>query len=173
LLTTQLLEVIERPLDRSEYRPLVHDLLREFQSTSGGGFQVAGGFKKYRKWPTNTWIKQPGSIDSTAYAVELMQIYGVPDGLDLNWVLSFLRPSMYRFGDDKWAAAATLDRLNHLSGVKKPGLLEILYYERSLLAACVLVGLCVYATAISPAPKNASPSPADVRSPSSPQGRRT
>jgi hypothetical protein len=156
LLVTQLLEVIGRPVDRERYRGLVHDLLREFQSKKSGGFQFAGGFKKYRTWPVNAWHEQTGSLDSTAYAIELMETYGVPANLDLNWVRSFLRPSAMRFGDQKYVAASALDRLNHLPGVRRPGWIEVLYYERSLLAACVLVGLCVYATLISP-PRNFTP----------------
>lgn len=154
LLVTQLLEAIGRPVDRERYRGLVHDLLREFRSRSSGGFQFAGGFNKYRNWPVSAWHGQTGSLDSTAYAIELMEIYGVPDDLDLNWVRSFLRPSAFRFGDDKWLAAATLDRLNHLPGVRRPGWIEVAYYERSLLAACVLVGLCIYATLLSPPGKS-------------------
>lgn len=79
-----------------------------------------------------------------------MEVYGVPDDLDLSWVRSFLRPSVYRLSDDKWVAAASFDRLNHLSGVSRPTWLEVLYYERTLLAAAVLVGLCIYATLTSP-----------------------
>src|SRR6185436_13695152 len=91
-----------------------------------------------------------GSLESTAYAIELMEIYGVPGDFDLNWVRSFLRPSAYRISDDKWVAAASLDRLKHLPGVDRPTWLEVLYYERALLAAAVLVGLCIYATLSSP-----------------------
>jgi hypothetical protein len=86
-----------------------------------------------------------------------MEIYGVPDDLDLNWVRAFLRPAVYRFGSEKWIAAATLDRLNHIPGVTRPTWLDYLYYERSLLAAAVLVGLCFYATLSSPKPKVIDP----------------
>ena len=83
-----------------------------------------------------------------------MKIYGIPNDLDLNWVRSFLRPmSMIRQSPDKWIAAVTLDRLNRLPGVTHPTWLETLYYERSLLAAVVLVGLCIYATLSSPKPR--------------------
>ena len=150
LRATQLLEVLGRPVNRDQYRARVHDLLRKFHSTSGGGFQLGGGFKTYLIWPAESWLPQVGSLEPTAYAVELMEIYGVPDGLDLHWVRSFLKPTVLRFANDKWMAAATLDRLNHLPGVTSPTWLEFLYYERSLLAAVVLVGLCLYATIRSP-----------------------
>jgi hypothetical protein len=68
-------------------------------------------------------------------------------------VRSFLRPETYRFGDEKWLGAAAVDRLNQLPVAVQPGWLEVLYYERSLMAACVLVGLCVYATVLAPAEK--------------------
>jgi hypothetical protein len=143
LRVTQLLEVIQRPLDRGQYRDKVHDWLRTFHTKNTGGFQYAGGFTQYLDHPA-------GSLESTSYAVELMEAYGVPDNLDLNWIRSFLRPSVYRLSDDKWVAAASLDRLNHLAGVPRPTWLEVLYYERTLLAAAVLVGLCIYATLSSP-----------------------
>ena len=141
LRATQLLEVIGRPVDPDQYRDLVHELLRQCHSTRGGGFQVAGGFKDY-----NSNKLQVGSLTGTAYAVELMEIYGIPDNFDLNWVRSFLRPLAIRRSPEKWMAAVTLDRLNSLPGVAQPTLLQAMYYERSLLAAAVLVGLCIYAT---------------------------
>jgi len=164
LRATQLLEVIGRPANRDRYRERVHDLLRKFHTTNTGGFRFAGGFKQYLSWPEGSWLAQPGSLEPTSYAVELMEIYGVPSGLDLNWVRSFLRPSVYRFSDEKWVAAATLDRLNHLPGVTRPTWLDYLYYERSLLAATVLVGLCFYATLSSPKLKVIDPANGSLRS---------
>jgi hypothetical protein len=144
---TQLLEVIGRPVDPDQYRNHVHALLRKCHSTKGGGFQVAGGFKDY-----NADNLRVGSVTGTAYAVELMKIYGIPTEVDLNWVRSFLRPRAIRLSPEKWMAAVTLDRLNNLPGVTQPTLLQAMYYERSLLAAVVLVGLCIYATVSSPTP---------------------
>ena len=149
LRATQLLRVIERPLDAEQYRVRVHDLLRRFHSKKGGGFQVAGGFKRYSNHDV-----QVGDVGATAVAIELMEIYGIPGDLDLNWVRSFLRPlAMVRQRDEKFIVAVTLDRLNHLPGVTYPTWLEAMYYERSLLAAAVLVALCIYATLCSPMPR--------------------
>jgi hypothetical protein len=139
---TELLDVIERPIDRDEYREVVHDWLRRFHVNNTGWGQLAGGFKQYPNLPY-------AYLDSTSDAVRLMEIYGVPDDLNVNWVRSYLRPGAYIM-DQKWIAAATLDRLNHLPGVTRPTWLDYLYYERSLLAAAVLVGLCFYATLSSP-----------------------
>lgn len=144
LRVTQLLELIHRPVDRERYRGKIHDWLRKLHTLKTGGFQLAGGFTQYQT------THAVGSLISTAHAVELMEYYGVPEGLELNWVRSFLRPTVFRFSDDKWVAAATLGRLDHLPGVSRPGWFEFLYYERSLVAAMVLVGLCFYATLISP-----------------------
>lgn len=144
LRATQLLDVIGRPIDRDQYRDKVHEWLRDYHCRSGGGFTLPGGFRKYRNLPFS-------SSEETAYAVELMQIYGIPDGLDLNWVRSYLRPQMLRFGDDKDIAAVTLDRLNRLPGVTFPTWLDYVYYERSLIMAVLLVGLCLYATLSCPA----------------------
>jgi hypothetical protein len=147
LRVAQLLKAIGRPIDRDRHRGRVHALLKKFHSMSSGGFQLAGGFMRYLGSGT-------GSMNETTYAVELMEIYGVPDGLDLNWVRSYLRPTLARRATgEEWVAAVTRDRLNHLPGAVRPTWLEIAYYERSLLAAVVLVGLCFYATAASPAPR--------------------
>jgi hypothetical protein len=154
LLVTRLLEVIDRPADPARYRDRVHDWLWKFHSQSGGGFQLAGGFKPYLKVPV-------GSVETTASAVELMEVYGVPDGLDLNWVRSFLKPmATIRQSEEKWIAAVSLDRLDRLPGARRPTWPEFLYHERSLIAAMVLVGLCLYATLSSP---NRRPSTEEIR----------
>ena len=148
LRATQLLEVIERPVNPDRYRHKIHDLLRTFHSKKGGGFQVAGGFKDY-----NSDNLPVGSLEATSFAVELMEFYGIPAELDPNWVRSFLRPLFIRRAPQTFMAAVTLDRLNHLPGVKDRTWLETLYYERSLLAAVVLIGLCIYAALSSPMPR--------------------
>ncbi len=147
LRATQLLEVIGRPVDPEQYRDRIHELLRAFHCKNGGGFQVAGGFKDY-----NTKDLSVGSLRATSWAVELMAYYGIPSDLNIDWVRSYLRPLFLRFSPEKWMAAVTLDRLNRLPGVTHPTWLEAMYYERSLLAAAVLVGLCIYATLSSPMP---------------------
>jgi len=144
LRVTQLLDVIDRPIDRDQYRERVHEWLREFHSTSTHGHLIAGGFQQYKGGST--------SLEATSHAVELMEMYGAADNLDLNWVRSYLRPHCYRLSNDKWTAAVTLDRLNRLPGVTGPTWPEILYYERSLIAAIVLVAFCIYATWSSPIP---------------------
>ena len=127
----------------------MHELLRKFHSKKGGGFQVAGGFKEYNS--NNLYV---GSLRATSCTVELMETYGIPVNFDLNWVRSFLRPLSVRRSPENWMAAVTLDRLNGLPGVSQPTWLETIYYERSLLAAMVLVGLCIYATLSSPMPSS-------------------
>ncbi|QDT43677.1 hypothetical protein Pan241w_37790 [Gimesia alba] len=145
LRVTQLLEVIDRPINRDQYRKQVHEWLREFHSKQTHSFQIAGGFEQYQG--------VSASMLATSDAVELMQIYGVPEELDLNWVRSYLRPLYFRPAGDKWIAAVTLDRLNSLPGVTQPTWFEWLYYERSLVAAVLLVVLCLYATLSSPLPE--------------------
>ena len=142
LRVTQLLDVIDRPIDRDQHREQVHRWLRAFHSKKTHGYQIAGGFRDYQN--------SSSSLRATSHAVELMEIYGIPDDLDLNWVRSYLRPHCYRLSNRKWIAAVTLDRLNRLPGVAQPTWAEILYYERSLIAAMVLVALSIYATWSSP-----------------------
>ncbi|MEI8381300.1 MAG: hypothetical protein WCJ09_14325 [Planctomycetota bacterium] len=148
LCTTKLLDVVKHPMDCDPFRERVHQLLKRLHTTDGGGFQFAGGFKTYLNWDGGAWLPQPGSLESTAYAIELMEIYGVPEGIDWNWVRAFLRPSNYRLSDDKWVASTLLDRLNHVPGITRPTWIELMYYERTILAAILLVGLCLYATFI-------------------------
>jgi hypothetical protein len=154
LRVTQLLQAIGRPVDVDRYRERMHEMLLSFHSTHGGGFQPAGGFRDYHN------VLVPGSLDATNCAVELMAVYGIPEKLDVNWVRCYLRPQWSQFSPYKWMAAVTRDRLNDLPGVTRPTWLQLAYYERSLLAAMVLIGLSVYATAISPMPKPAVSKPA-------------
>ncbi|MDZ4819571.1 MAG: hypothetical protein SGJ20_11415 [Planctomycetota bacterium] len=140
LQATRLLKVVGKPVDPIQYRRQVHDLLRRFHRTGNGGFCYGPR-------------ESVGSARPTAYAIELMQIYGVPEGLDLNWVRSFLKPTWTLRPPEKYVLAVTLDRFNKLPGVAPPTWREILYYERTLLAAIVLIGLCIYATLLSPKPR--------------------
>ncbi len=75
-----------------------------------------------------------------------IEIYGIPEDLDLDWVRSFLRPLALRPMGDKGLAAAILHRLDRIPGVTYPSWLQILYFERSLVTATILVGLCICAT---------------------------
>ena len=142
LRVTQLLEVIDRPIDRDQYRQRVHGWLSDLHNRKPQRHQIAGGFEQYQDLSS--------SLPVTSHAIELMEIYGVPENLDLNSVRSYVRPLHYRPLDDKWIAAVSLNRLNRLPGVTQPTWSEWLYYERSLIAAMVLVAFCVYATASSP-----------------------
>lgn len=145
LLATELLEVLGRPVDPEMYREDMQALLVRFHAQTGGGFRRAGGFKPYENLSV-------GELEATSDAVRLMEIYGVPKDLDVNWVRSFLRPSWIDFSPQKWIATVTLDRLNRLPGITRPSWFETIYYERSFLAAITLIVLCIYATVISPQP---------------------
>ena len=137
LLVTQLLEVIDRPIDRDQYRKQVHQWLRAFHSTQTHFYQIAGGFEQ------NQGVS--ASMQATSDAVELMQIYGIPEDLDLNWVRSYLRPLYFRPSSDKWIAAVTLDRLNSLPGRDATNLVRMAVLRtqpgRGNAAGCV-VSLC-------------------------------
>lgn len=142
---TQLLAVIGRPVNPSLYRKDVHALLKRLHNESAGEFEPAGGFQAYEDIHV-------GDLNATSEAVQLMEVYGIPKDIHLDWDRSFLRPTFTQFGARRWIAAVTLNRLNRLTGVTHPSWFEILYYERSFLAALVLIALCIYATAISPKP---------------------
>jgi hypothetical protein len=151
LIVTQLLAAIDRPVALEQYRPRVHRLLLDLHSTNWGGFSLAGGFKQYSKSRT-------GDPNATADAVELMQIYGVPPGLDLNWVRSYAKPRALGMDlSGRWISAVTRERLAAIPGAEPPTVWQWLYYERNLLAAIVLVGLCIYAVWLSPVVKPYAP----------------
>ena len=150
LCVTRLLDLVDHPSSCDPFKERVHQLLKRFHTTHGGGFQFAGGFKTYLNWEGGAWLQQPGSLESTASAIGLMERYGAPEGLDWNWVRAFLRPSSYRRPDDKWIAASLLERLDHVPGITRPTWMEWLYFERTLLAAVLLVGLSLFATLIQP-----------------------
>ena len=155
IIATELLDVIGRPVDRDRHRSRIHDWLREFH-TRRGVAQLAGGFATYRT-PTHAlvwWTNDAGALDSTSQAVRLMEIYGVPDGLDLDWVRSYLRTKAFRPGEEKWMAPVTLNRLNSLPGIPSQDWFRILYHERGLLAALMLVAMCLYAVYVAPDPRN-------------------
>jgi hypothetical protein len=160
LLITQLLEAIDRPVDPERHRELVHATLLKLHCTESGGFRREGGFKA----SLNARVSDD---DATAQAVELMQIYGVPAELDLNWVRSYTKPRLVGYGQPDWITAVTRARLAAIPGVQPPTLGQWLYYERNLVAAVILVGLCIYAVWISPVvqPSGAT---ADLRSSAAP-----
>jgi len=144
LRVTQLLDVIGRPIDKERYRAVVHDMLLRFHCRRTWWSLNAGGFRTYSSLAA-------ASPEATADGVELMELYGVPDGLDLSWVRAFLRPKAEAFLSNQWAVeGAARARLNRLPGIKPPSVWEYLYYERSLLAAAMLVVLCCYAAWSSP-----------------------
>ena len=145
LLATELLEVLGRSVNPVLYGADMQALLVRFHAKTGGGFRRAGGFKLFE----NLF---DGEIEATSDAVRLMEIYGIPKDFDMNWVRSFLRPSWIDFSPQKWIAAVTLDRLNRLPGITRPSWYQTIYYERSFLAALILISLCIYATVISPRP---------------------
>jgi len=148
LYVVQLLEVIGRPMDRDRYQAQVHDWLHKFHSKYSGGFQIAGGFKLH---PTEK--VRVGNLRATWCAVELMSRFGIPNGLDMNWVRSFVKPmSMIRFGNERYLAAVIRDNMQRLPGIHQPIWLEYACYERSMIAAVMLVALCIYATLSSPLP---------------------
>ncbi len=150
LCVTRLLDLVDHPSSCDPFKERVHQLLKRFHTTHGGGFQFAGGFKTYLNWEGGAWLQQPGSLESTASAIGLMERYGAPEGLDWNWVRAFLRPSSYRRPDDRLIAASLLERLDHVPGITRPTWMEWLYFERTLLAAVLLVGLSLFATLIQP-----------------------
>ncbi|MFH0946702.1 MAG: hypothetical protein V2A76_16020 [Planctomycetota bacterium] len=140
---TELCEVIGRQPDVSAHREEVHDWLRCCFSTEEVGFTPAGGFKMY---PT-----QGGpSLEGTWYAIRLMRIYGVPEGIDFNWLKSFLSPWNFRHERQAPLLHVCRAELSVLQGIPRTTWTNLLAAERNLWAALVLVLLCVYASLSAP-----------------------
>lgn len=91
-----------------------------------------------------------------AYAVELMQHFGIPEGIDRPALRSYLSPSMNDHGSGGRSQmrapmhAATLMRLESLSDVPPLTVWGYVWYEMNLWMAVLLVLLCVYATVSAP-----------------------
>jgi hypothetical protein len=142
---SQAFAVFGRKLNVDRYRDNMHEWLRLHHFTGGSKYGAAGGFRTYLGVDAS-------SLNDTYFAVELMHIYGIPDGLDTNLIRSYLQSFGHSIVPDSDIAAATLDRLERLPGIQlppkieSPTIMEIFYHERNLIMAVLLVVICCYAT---------------------------
>ena len=141
-----LLELLGHPLDADAERGRVHTWLRASHVSEARAFGEVGGFdddgldEEHRS----------SSYAGTWYAVQLMRIFGIPDGIDVNGIRSFLRNKGFMAGQRRWVAFVTREALDDLPGVESLTWRDYLRYERTLIAVILLVLLCIVATLRAP-----------------------
>ena len=144
LAVTQLLELIERPVDYETFRPHVHEWLSAFQRNQNQLGLRVGGF-------ANSSKLEFSDPTATADAVELMEYFGVPESVDITSLRSYLRPER----TDHWLIrqsairVSTRHRLDRLPDVQAVSWWDYLRYERSLWMTILFVMLCIYVVMIS------------------------
>lgn len=149
----QLLERIDRPLDREKYRDQVHTWLVKLQCKTGRFGIQAGGFSLGEQLEFS-------DLSATADAIELMKSFGVPEQVDLIALRSYLRPQRSdRFVLEQAALrAATRMQLATLpTGSRIPPWWKVVLMERDLIFATLLVLVCIYGTWICPSHQRVPP----------------
>ncbi len=141
LIATQILEAIGRPCKDGSTREQMQHKLVAMQRT---GFKLGGRNGGFAAYPT----MDHSDLRSTASAVELLEHYGVPSGLNLMAIRSFLRPAMVDVLQNDRAAmqAATRMRLESLPQVPPLTWWDYVRHEPSIAMAIVFAMLCFFAT---------------------------
>ncbi|WP_149752896.1 hypothetical protein [Rubripirellula obstinata] len=140
---TKLAQRINRPLDIDSHREFVHQTLVNRQRLSGRFGTRRGGFASS---PKLNFSNELATVD----AIELMQTYGVPDGVRIDALRSYLRPTPH----DQWSRlhshscvrVASLQRLQSLPDVRPIHWLDYFRYEQNLMMAVLFTLVCVFAT---------------------------
>ncbi len=145
LLLTELFNVLDPKAHQEQRTADVHRWLVKHQITRPGLFQDGGGFRLY---------DQTYHCDrrATLSAISLMETYGVPAGLDLVQLRSYLRPNfVYDFQPyDYVPKTISRSKLNQIPDVPKLSALAYLQTESPLWLSILLVLLLFYATISSP-----------------------
>ena len=139
------------------HRELVHNTLVEHQVTHARFPTSSGGFARF--------MELGSAVEATVAAIELMEIYGVPDGVNVDLLRSYLRPhAPDRFFGRTYQEAvrfASLERLESLPDVKPVGWMKRCWYDRNILASLLFAGLVLVAVLGSPSLKVLSKSDED------------
>ncbi|PHR91474.1 MAG: hypothetical protein COA78_34025 [Blastopirellula sp.] len=143
LAITQLAQFIDRPLDLELYRDFVHQTLVSHQVLIYKFGHPRGGFTQYTKL-------NHSDHRATVDAIELMQIYGVPEGVQIDALRSYLRPKHLDLWSRMHARAcvrvASLQRLESLPEVQPITWMDYFRYEQNLMMAILFTLVCVFAT---------------------------
>ncbi len=141
LIATRLLEVLDRPCHDKEIAALMQQVIVEFQRTQFQSGVRVGGFASSRQLDFSDAM-------ATAAVVELLEIYGVPDDLDLMALRSYLRPSTNdrQMMLQSALRVATKQRLESIPGVPPVSWRDYIRHEQTLWMALMVALLCFYAT---------------------------
>ena len=141
LTATRLLEVLGRPCDDKAIAALMQRVIVEFQRTRFRSGVRAGGFASSRQHDFSDAM-------TTAAVVELLEIYGIPDDLDLMALRSYLRPSTSdrQMMLQSALRVATKQRLESIPGVPPVRWRDYIRHEQTLWMALMVAILCFYAT---------------------------
>jgi len=151
-----LTKLIDRPVDAAEFQAPIHELLLKMQKLNKSTYQKRGGFRSHQ------------TVDScddhaTLAAIELMEDWGVPLGIDVLALRSYLRPSYQDrglIGTDQrllpgirpGAAQHFVgrQRLNDMPEIPAVTVWDYLRYERNLIMSMLLMSLALYAVLVAP-----------------------
>ena len=153
----EVLKAIDRPINHEIYQQGIHKWLLQHYRPGIVIAGLPGGFSKYLR---HNYFA--GDLDATSAAITLMTEFGVAEGVNLDYVRSFLRSKPVWPMPHVWVTAVLRDRVEHIPGTKYPAWYKVLYYERTLLAAILLSGMCLYAVFISPIGAETIPAVDDV-----------
>ncbi len=147
----RLLKSLGRPCEDPKIFAQLRSLLVSFQRTQPRAFQQTGGFALY---PTLPFPDLKGTCDG----IELMQLCGIPDDLDVIALRSFLVP----IDSDRFVVrqgimkAVARQQLSAIDDVPKVRWFDYLIYEHGILMACLTIALCFYALKVAPVQQSRS-----------------
>jgi hypothetical protein len=143
LAITKLAQSIDRPLDIESQCDFIHETLVRYQRLNKRLGTRHGGFAN------NDNLNFSNEL-ATADAIELMQIYGVPAGVRIDALRSYLRPTAHdhwsRLRSQVGVRVASFQRLESLPDVRPITWLDYIRYEQSLMMAILFTLVCVFAT---------------------------
>lgn len=144
LIATQLLEVLDRPCDDKSIAALMQQMIVDFQRTRFRSGVRSGGFASSRQHDFSDAM-------TTAAVVELLEVYGVPDDLDLMALRSYLRPTTNDRSMMLQSAlrVATKQKLESIPGVPAVTWWDYIRHEQTLWMALMVAILCFCATLMS------------------------
>lgn len=167
---TELAKLIDHAVDRDDFQAPIHDLLLKMQGPDKGAFQANGGFASYLS-------VGGGDDNATLAAIELMEDWGVPSGINVMALRSYLRPNNYDRsiipeggrspGSVRPGGAlhfVSRQRLNDMPDVPAVTSRDYVRYEQNLIMALLLIALATYALWVAPDQLNPRNPQADITS---------